>query len=123
MIPFGHETVTLIRRETAVTDGRTQASYRKVILTGCSWRRSDELHMNGNGVIGSETVTCRIPSGQTKPRAGDLLILGNYAGTVSSAADFKGIVDTLKPDGGAFVVQSVTDNTLSGAPMPHWKAR
>lgn len=123
MIPFGGETVTLIRRTEATVNGRTQASYQSYTLSECSWRRSNEMRMDGNGVKGDRTVTCRVPADQEAPRPGDLLILGRYAGTVSSAADYKRIVDATKADGSAFVVEEVTDNTRGGSPMPHWKAR
>lgn len=123
MMPFGGETVTLIRRTETTVSGKTQASYTKITLQECSWRRTSELRMDGNGVAPSETVTCRVPADQAEPRAGDLLILGTYNGTVTSAGDFKAIIDALKPSGGAFVVEAVSDNTRGGAPMPHWKAR
>lgn len=122
-IPFGTDTVTLIRRTEETADGKKHAVYRKLALRGCSWRRTSESRMNGNGLIPSETVTCRIPADQEKPRAGDLLILGEYSGQVTSAAEYKEIIDRLKPEGGAFMVEAVSDNTRPGSPMPHWKAR
>lgn len=123
MIPFGKDTVTLIRRTEVTEDGKKRAEYKRLTLRNCSWRRASELRMNGNGLIPSETVTCRIPADQEKPRAGDLLILGNYTEAVTSAGEYKEIIDRLKPDGGAFMVETVSDNTRPGSPMPHWKAR
>ena len=123
MIPFAGETVTLIRRTEEVENGKKHAVYTKVYLTGCSWRRTDTMFINGNGVQGSETTTCRIPAGQAVPKAGDLLIYGRYAPEVTSAADFKRVTEELKADGGAFVIANVTDNTKNGAPLPHYKAR
>ena len=123
MIPFSGEQVTLIRRTETVENGKTRAVYTKVYLSGCSWRRTDTMVLNGNSVQGSETTTCRIPAGQAQPKAGDLLIYGRYEPEVTSAADFKRISDELKADGGAFVIANVTDNTKNGAPLPHYKAR
>lgn len=123
MIPFAGETVTLIRRTEETVSGKKHAVYTKVYLTGCSWRRTDSARQDGNGVIGDDIITCRIPSDQTRPRPGDLLILGRYAGDVTSAGEFKGVIDALKPEGGAFEVASVADNTRGSSPLPHWRAR
>lgn len=123
MIPFGKDTVTLIRRTEETADGKKHAVYRKLTLRGCSWRRTSELRMALNGVGPNEIITCRVPADQERPRAGDMLILGTYAGAVTNAGEFKAIIDSLKPDGGAFIVEAVSDNTRSGAPMPHWKAQ
>lgn len=123
MIPFGKDTVTLIRRIEETVNGKKRAEYRKLTLRNCSWHRTSELRMALNGVSPNELITCRVPADQERPRAGDMLILGSYTGTVTSAGEFKEIIDRLKPDGGAFIVEAVSDNTRGGAPLPHWKAQ
>ena len=38
MIPFGNETVTLVRRTEETVNGKTKAVYSRLTATGCSWR-------------------------------------------------------------------------------------
>lgn len=123
MIPFGNETVTLIvRSETTDSSGRHHASYAKHTLTGCSWRRRTQRSREETVHKDAESITVRVPPGQTIPAVGDLMIFGEYSGTISSSADFEGIIEAKRSTGGAFLVQSVSDNTMSGSPIPHFKA-
>lgn len=123
MIPFGHETVTLVRRSEAVENGKTLVTYFSVALTGCSWRRSARIIRNDSALISAESIVCRVPAGQTMPRAGDLMILGDVAVTVKSGADYQGLIEQYRDSDGAFVVASVKDNARAGMPMPHYAAR
>lgn len=123
MIPFGDEVATLIRRgETTDADGRHHAVYTKHILVGCSWRtkvqinRDDLVHKIGTSVL------VRIPAGQMRPSVGDLLIRGLYTQAVTSSIEYDGIVKSICPNGDAFMVAGVTDNTSSASPIPHYKA-
>ena len=130
MIPFGNETVTLIQRTEAVVNGKTRVTYSKATLTGCSWRRKRRLYKSDNSRVNSdnaflsdEEVTCRVPVGQSVPRAGDLMILGDVDVTVQSGADYQGLIERYRDSGGAFVVTSVADNARPGMPMPHYAAK
>ena len=74
MIPFGNETVTLVRRTENVVNGKTAVTYAAVKLTGCSWRRknriyrSDHSRVNSdNVVLSGEEITCRVPADQICP--------------------------------------------------------
>ena len=129
-IPFGNEVVTLVQRAENVVDGKTRVTYSKATLTGCSWRRkrrlykSDNSRVNSdNAFLGGEEITCRVPSGQAVPRVGDLMILGDVAVTVTSGADYQGLIERFSEADGAFVVTSVADNARPGMPMPHYAAR
>lgn len=124
-IPFGNETVTLVRRTEAedLYTGRTVTGYTACTLTGCSWRRTARIIRDGEALIGAEGITCRVPVGQAMPRAGDLMILGDVAVTVTSGADFQRLIEQYRDSDGAFVVASVKDNARPGMPMPHYAAR
>lgn len=122
MIPFAGETVTLIHRTETTSSGKHYASYAISTLNGCSWRRTTQMRKDGETRYNGEHITVRVPAGQTAPATGDLLIYGTYTGTVTSDAQFQQIIQAKRPSGGAFVVQSVSDNTMSGAPFPHIKA-
>lgn len=124
MIPFGHETVTLVRRrETKDQSNRTRVTYDTVLLTGCSWRRTTRIIRNDNAMITEESTVCRIPIDQTKPMTGDLLILGEADVTVTSGAAYQGLIEQYRDSDGAFVVASVKDNAREGMPLGHWAAR
>ena len=130
MIPFGNETVTLVRRTENVVSGKTAVTYSSVKLTGCSWRRknriyrSDHSRVNSdNVVLSGEEITCRVPADQTRPRPGDLMILGDVAVTVQSGADYQRLIEQYSGADGAFVVTSVSDNARPGMFMPHYAAK
>ena len=124
MIPFGTETVTLIRRtETVDENGKTRVSYATETLRGCSWRRTRRDQLYDSQLLPVETITCRVPAGQAVPKAGDLLILGEVSVSVESWSDYQQIIESCKDTGGAFTAASVADNTRPGMPMPHWTVR
>ena len=123
MIPFGHETVTLVRRGEAVVNGRTAVTYSVETLTGCSWRRTPRIARVDNALLREEGVTCRVPAGQAVPRPGDLLILGEVSVSVNSGADYNRLVEQYRECDGAFVAASVQDNARRGMPLAHYAAR
>lgn len=122
-IPFGNETVTLVQRTESVVSGRTSVTYSAAKLTGCSWRRTTRITRTDNAMLAEEVMTCRVPAGQTKPKTGDLMILGDVTVTVKSGADYQQFIESYRDSDGAFVVSSVSDNARPGMPMPHYAAR
>ena len=123
MIPFGNDTVTLVRRVETVADGRTRAAYTVSRLFGCSWKRTQGVRMEGEVLAPYEGIVCRVPVDQTKPKPGDLMILGDVTVTVTGGADFQRLVEQYRDTDGAFVVAAVADNARSGSPLPHYAAR
>lgn len=123
MIPFGNETVTLVQRTESVVSGKTVVTYSVRHLAGCSWRRTSRIVRNDNALISEESTVCRVPAGQEKPKAGDLLILGRADVHVTSGAEYKELIDRYRDQDGAFVVTDVKDNARPGMPMPHYAAR
>lgn len=123
MIPFGSETVTLVQRTETSANGKTQAHYSTVILTGCSWQRKARMVRDGNALVSSEDITCRVPADQAKPKHGDLLILGSVDVSVTSGSQYQQLIEQYKDTNGAFVVGSVKDNARRGVPIPHYAAR
>ena len=121
MIPFGNETVTLIRRIETVADGKTSVSYTTEHLIGCSWKRARRWQREGESIVPYEGITCRIPAGQPAPHPGDLLILGNAAETVTTYAQYQSLIEKYAATDGAFVAASVSDNTRPGWPMAHYR--
>ena len=112
MIPFGRETVTVLHR----SDG----GYTPYILRGCSWRSAKARSVNGTAVDKSEDTTCRIPSGQTMPDVGDVLILGAHNLRAESEIALVRLLDGMRRDGvRAIRVTQVRDNSR-GAPLPHY---
>lgn len=87
MIPLGTDTVMLIRRKDVhdPDTGRTQVSYRKFNLKGCSWCHTEQRTRYNETLERSMSITCRVPSDQAKPRPGDYVFLGNLAPDTSSA--------------------------------------
>ena len=122
MIPFGHETVTLVRRAELVSNGKKHTAYTAEVLTGCSWRWTHQTVRIGEVMTQYDTITCRIPPDQTKPSPGDLMIRGQVAVTVTSGADYNALIEQYRGTDGAFVVGSVADNA-QGFPLAHWAAR
>lgn len=122
MIPFGNETVTLIKRVEKTVDGRTQVSYRRHVLSGCSWRRRTVWQRYDVETIAVEEITCRIPSGQTMPAAGDALFLGEISGTIADSKTLANAIEKYRATG-ACRIDSVADYTRPGMPMPHYAAR
>ena len=112
MIPFGRETVTVLHR--------LNGGYVPYTLRGCSWRGAKARRVNGTAVDKSEATTCRIPTGQTMPDVGDVLILGAYNLRADSEIALVRLLDSLRGDGvRAIRVTQVRDNSRC-APMPHY---
>ena len=87
---------------------------------GCSWRSAKARNVNGTAVDKSEDTTCRIPSGQTMPDVGDVLILGAYNVKADGEIALVRLLDSLRGDGvHAIRVTQVRDNSRC-APMPHY---
>ena len=114
MIPFGNHTVTLLHEE--------GNSYKRYILTGCSWRQTKVRSMDSNVLgIALETI-CRIPHNQKKPETGDLLILGETKIAAENEIGLVRQLDALREHGkSAFRVLTVKDNS-QGCPLPHYAA-
>lgn len=121
MVPFGRELVTLIQRVERVEGGRTQVRYRKLRLSGCSWRRDESLGRDGAALARGEHITCRIPADQTVPQPGDCLFRGEVREVIDGSAALGEALEAHRA-AGAFRVESVVDNAAAGAPLPHWVA-
>ncbi len=123
MIPFGNETATLYARvEQRDERGRTHTTWRRALLTGCSWRRDAAWTRSGNELVRTQTVICRVPVGQAVPAPGDVLFLGVVEEPVDSATALERLMEAQR-DAGAFRVGSVSDNARGGVPLPHYAAR
>lgn len=113
MIPFGNQTVTLFHK--------ANSAYTRYVLSNCSWRQKSIRAVSDDAVIYTIETVCRIPSGQQKPAAGDLLVLGANNATASNDVEVSRLRDSVNSSGGAaFRVQFVKDNT--NAPIPHFCA-
>lgn len=121
MIPFGRETVTLIKRVETVVDGRTHVGYSKHTLTGCSWRMRAARYQYDTETVGSVEVTCRIPYGQKAPDVGDVLFLGAIRDVISDSKTLADAIEAHKSTG-ACRITAVSDNTRAGLPLPHYAA-
>lgn len=122
MIPFGNSTVTLIKRTETEKDGKTAVSYKRHILTGCSWKRSATRFLNDTDAVRREEITCRIPAGQIKPEIGDCLFLGELRLNVSNTKELSEALEKRR-SGGAMRITSISDNTMPGLPLRHIAAR
>lgn len=113
MIPFGNHTVTLFHKN--------GTAYDRYVLTGCSWRSSNERSLIENSTVITQRTSCRIPPKFTKPEPGDLLVLGVIEEDPAGEIALVQLMERLQKDGyRAFRVQSCADNT--GAPLPHYAA-
>lgn len=123
MIPFGFNTVTLIRRaESRDEAGRTHTTWKRVILSGCSWRAQCAAQLSESMVSSHPKVICRIPAGQPHPHVGDVLLLGDVDASPATATDVDALL-ICQRDKGAFRVTSVGDYTQAGTPLPHCVAK
>lgn len=114
MIPFGNKTVTLLHKG---EDG-----YTRHVLTGCSWRISAVRTVSDNMVVQTLETTCRIPTGQQKPSAGDVLFLGKRDAEASSEIDIKRLIEAARDEGiSAFRVTTVRDNSFDNV-LAHYAA-
>lgn len=122
-VTFGNETVTLVQRTETMVNGKTTVAYGSQKLTGCSWRRTARIIRNDSALISEESIVCRVPVGQAVPKAGDLMILGDVAVTLTGGAEYQRLIEQYRGTDGAFVVASVKDNARPGMPLPHYAAR
>lgn len=115
MIPFAHETLTLLHK--------SGNGYARYTLENCSWRHLKYRRMNGKAVEYSEETVCRIPASQQKPAPGDLLIHGAMRIDAANEIELVRIMEQLRESGQAvFRVQRVKDNSTPGFPLPHYAA-
>ena len=121
MLPFGTDEVTLVQRVEAEEDGRTQVGYVKHALSGCSWRRRSSWKQIGARMERGDEISCRIPAGQTVPRAGDWLFRGEVKERIGNSAELSAALEAHREDG-AFRIASVADNASGGAPLAHYAA-
>lgn len=122
MVPFGFETVTLIRRvETTGEDGKHRTEYKKHTLNGCSWKKTTRWTlMDTAKQLITETV-CRVPAGQVKPSAGDYMVLGTVKEAIGSTADINAM--RKKYGDAAMQITYISDNARPGLPMAHYACR
>ena len=121
MIPFGHETVTLVKRIETVVDDRTRVSYEKHTLTSCSWRMRTVRNQYDMETVRSVEITCRIPYGQKAPNVGDVLFLGKVSDVITDSKTLADAIDAHRGTG-ACRITAVSDNTRAGLPLPHYAA-
>lgn len=124
MIPFGHETVTLFHRTETLdaATGRKTAVYTKYTLHDCSWHAVKQLTRDGEAHTYGSSITVRVPPEYQKPEQGDLMVHGDYTGTVESGSGYQRIIEEKRAAEGAFEVQSATNGAMDGFPLPHYKA-
>jgi hypothetical protein len=114
MIPFGTHTVTLLHY-----DGK---KYVRKVLSGCSWRSTNERVLSDASTAIVERTTCRIPPQYTCPVPGDLMILGKVNATANNEIALVRLMEAMRDQGKkAFRVQSVSDNSTTGI-IPHFSA-
>ena len=114
MIPFGNETVTMLHK--------LETGYERYVLTGCSWRTSNEKALSIDAVIYTERTTCRIPSKYVRPDPGDLFILGEVMADAKDEIELVRLMESLRKQGMCvFRVQSCADNS-KGNVLPHYAA-
>lgn len=139
MIPFAKDTLTLYNRVRNVgADGRTAESWRRRVLTGCSWVRAHERVRDEGIVRYAESVACRIPAsadylppgdwdaqgappGKFTLAAGDILVRGEVDDEIGAGLSAAELVKKYARSGAA-IVQSVKENTHLG-PLAHYVAR
>ena len=114
MIPFGTETVTLLRKS-----GDT---WRPVIIAGASWRQKTVRVLTDSAVRYTTETTCRIPISALRPDPGDVIVRGTCKDSAGTAIELVRLLEKYRPQG-AFRVQSVADNAGEGIPLPHYAAR
>ena len=121
MIPFGTVMVTLIHRREIVEDGKTHVRYERYMLRGCSWRRKSAWQQFDTEKTRTDEITCRIPADQRRPEAGDYLFMGEINDTITGTRELQAAMRAHR-NTGAMQITSVSDNTGSGVPMPHYAA-
>lgn len=120
MIPFGNETVTLLRRvEETDESGKTRVRYARSLLTGCSWRSGLRRVRFDTEIQLLPEITCRVPADQAVPAAGDCLFLGDVPLEIAGSRDLQAALDAAS-GGTACRIAAVRDCARPGMPMPHY---
>lgn len=120
MIPFGNETVTLIRRVENIVDGKTRVSYAMHTIGGCTWRRVSTQRMDVTQTDKGVQVVCRMPA-RFMPAIGDALVLGICDTVPANGRELNALIESARPN--AIFVTSVSDNARPGMPIPHYAAK
>lgn len=121
MIPFGRDTVTLVKRVETVVDGRTRTEYAKYTLRGCSWRKKAGWSQFDTEKHRNSEISCRIPVDQQKPEAGDYLFLGEIADEITDTRSLQAAMKAHERTG-VMEITTLSDNARPGMPLPHYAA-
>lgn len=114
MIPFGCETVTLMHR--------ADTGWIAVSIGGCSVQQVRSRMLNNNTAMYAAETICRIPAGGAVPAPGDAILPGRHDAAAANEIELVRLLEAHRA-GGAFRVESVSDNTRAGRPFPHYAAR
>lgn len=114
MIPFANDTVTLFHKE--------DSGYTRHVIERCSYRRTRRRGIEDKSSTLAEETICRIPGNAIKPDVGDVIALGVHKGSAVNEIALVRLLESLRP-GGAFRVQTVSDNARPGMPVPHYAAK
>ena len=121
MIPFGNDSVTLIRRVETIANGKTVVTYKKDSFNRCSWRRVAVTRRVDRQIERGEETVCRMPP-ESRPACGDVVILGSVGATPKDSAELDTIMEAHR-NTGAMRITSVSDLTRPGFPLPHFAVR
>ena len=121
MIPFGRDTVTLIKRVETVEDGRTRTEYAQFVLRGCSWRSKAGWSRFDTEKSRNTEISCRIPADQPRPDAGDYLFLGEIADEITDTRSLQAAMKAHRHTG-VMEITSLSENTRPGTPLRHYAA-
>lgn len=121
MIPFGKDTITLIKRVETAEDGKTRTEYKRFVLRGCSWRSKAGWSQFDTEKHRNTEITCRIPSDQQRPDAGDYLFLGEIADKITDTRSLQAAIKA-HAHTGVMEITSMSDNARPGMPLPHYAA-
>ena len=114
MIPFGNETVTLYHN--------SSGTVTRHVLKNCSWSQQTIRNITDGNVEYGSATTVRYTPDQQIADVGDVFVLGNVSDTVADSIGFAALIEAHRLTG-AFQCTSFSDNSLSGAPLPHYCAR
>lgn len=114
MIPFGYSTITLFHKDAG--------GYTAHVIEHCYVRHSKQRDTTDKTASAANESICRIPAGTVVPAPGDMIALGAHKGSARNEIELVRLLESLRP-GGAFRVQTVTDNARPGMPVPHYAAK
>lgn len=121
MIPFGNDTVTIIRRVENVVDNKTTVGYKSERIERCTWRRVALARRVDRQIERGEEIVCRMPP-DAHPVCGDVIVLGTVKTAPKDSAELDALL-TERRLTGAMRITSVADNTRPGFPLPHYAVR